>query len=82
MVWALLTESLERRFDSAFGVIRTEQELNEQLSQRVLQLEAILTQLGEAFALDDDIRRERDYLESLLRQQGIDPWGLPQGEEE
>ncbi|MEG4959844.1 MULTISPECIES: hypothetical protein [unclassified Microcoleus] len=37
--WALLTESLERRFDEAFGVTRTETERNDLLSQRVLELE-------------------------------------------
>jgi hypothetical protein len=32
--------------------------------------------LGEGFAIDDDIRRERDYLLSVLRARGIDPYGL------
>ncbi len=74
---SLTTESLERRFDNAFGVIRTEDERNERLSQQNKQLERDLAVLGEGFALDDEIRRERDYFESLLQQNGIDPYGLP-----
>jgi hypothetical protein len=80
LVWALLTESLERRFDVAFGVTRTERERNERLTDRIQQLERDLTKLGEAFALDDQIRQERDYFERLLRENGIDPWGLPGNE--
>jgi hypothetical protein len=77
---SLTTESLERRFDNAFGVIRTEQERNDRLSQQNQQLESDLANLGEGFAIDDDIRRERDYFESLLKQNGIDPYGLPSGD--
>lgn len=73
---ALIIESLERRFDVAFGVTRTERERNERLTSRIQQLERDLTKLGEAFALDDQIRQERDYFERLLRENGIDPWGL------
>jgi hypothetical protein len=76
LVWALLTESLERRFDTAFGVIRTETERNERLAQRIQQLESDLNRLGEAFAVDDEVRRERDYFEQLLRERGIEPWGI------
>jgi hypothetical protein len=47
LVMALLTETLERRFDNAFGVTRTETERNEFLSQRVQQLERDII---EAFA--------------------------------
>jgi hypothetical protein len=74
---ALTLESLERRFDGAFGVVRSEQERDELLSQRNRQLEKDLTKLGEGFALDDDVRRERDYFESVLKQNGIDPYSLP-----
>ncbi|HEY9837499.1 MAG TPA: hypothetical protein V6D27_11435, partial [Vampirovibrionales bacterium] len=77
----LATETLERRFDVAFGVTRTEQEWNERLIQRNQQLERALAELGEAFTIEDDIRRERDYFERLLLQHGIDPWALPNTEE-
>jgi len=77
LVTGLATETLERRFDTAFGVSRTEAEWNERLIQRNQQLERALAELGEGFAIEDDIRRERDYFERLLRENGIDPWGLP-----
>ena len=74
LVWAMLTESLERRFDAAFGVTRTEAERDELLSQRVQQLEQ---DIREAFWVDDEARIERDHYERLLRENGIDPWGIP-----
>ena len=77
LVIGLATETLERRFDFAFGVSRTETEWNERLIQRNQQLERALAELGEAFAIDDDIRRERDYFERRLRENGIDPWEMP-----
>ena len=79
LVWALLTETLERRFDEAFGVARTEQERNEILSQRVLELEQ---DIREVFWVDDEVRIERDHYERLLQEYGIDPWTIPGGEEE
>lgn len=78
---ALMTETLERRFDAAFGVTRTEQEQNERLQERIRQIETELSRFGEAFAMDDQIRAERDYFERLLLQHGIDPWALPNTEE-
>ena len=77
---ALIIESLERRFDDAFGVVITEQERNRRLSQRNSQLERDLAKLGEGFAIDAEIHRERDFFESLLKQSGIDPYGLPSGD--
>jgi len=74
---ALIAESLERRFDHAFGVIRSEQERNEATTAKIKTLETALTNLGEGFAINDEIRRERDYYESLLKQNGIEPYELP-----
>lgn len=68
LVMALLTETLERRFDEAFGITRTELDRNQLLSQR---------DISEAFWVEDEIRMERDNYERLLREHGIDPWGLP-----
>ena len=79
LVWALLTETLERRFDTAFDITRTETERNELLSQRVQQLER---DIREAFWVDDRARIERDHYERLLRENGIDPWGIPGADEE
>jgi hypothetical protein len=77
---ALITESLELRFDNAFGVVRTESERNDITTAKIKALESDLANLGEGFAIDDDIRRERDFFESLLKQNGIAPYGLPSGE--
>lgn len=74
---ALIIESLERRFDDAFGVVVSEQERNRRLSQRNSQLERDLAKLGEGFALDADKDREIAFLTSLLKDNGIDPYGLP-----
>ncbi|MEG4026598.1 MULTISPECIES: hypothetical protein [unclassified Microcoleus] len=82
LVVALGTETLERRFDIAFGVTRTESERNELLGQRVQQLERDLRMLGNAYSAEDEIRWERDYYERLLRENGIDPWRIPGGEDE
>jgi hypothetical protein len=80
LIVSLTTESLERRFDNAFGVIRAEQERNDRLSQQNQQLERDLAVLGEGFAIDDDIRRERDYYLSVLKDNGIETYGLPSGD--
>lgn len=72
---ALITESLERRFDNAFGVIRSESERDQRLSDRLQRLQRDLDRLGEGFALDDLIRQERDRFEQKLIDHGIDPWG-------
>lgn len=74
LVDALMAETLERRFDEAFGITRTELERNELLSQRVQELER---DIREAFWVDDEARIERDHYERLLRENGIDPWGVP-----
>lgn len=74
LVWALLTESLERRFDDAFGVIRSEQERNDRLSQQIQILERDLTKLGEAYAQDDEIRNRLTHYEQWFQEHGIDLW--------
>ena len=68
---ALMTETLQRRFDNAFGIQRSEEEYNIRLAQRVQQLEQ---QAGEAFAAADDERRNADRLEQQLRDAGIVPY--------
>lgn len=79
LVDALITESSERRFDSAFGVTRSEDDFNQRLSDRIIaQLE---NDLGEAFNIDSALRHENEYLMEVLRDNGIDPWALPSNEE-
>jgi len=73
LVWALLTETLERRFDEVFGVTRTEAERNELLSQRVQELEQ---DIQEAFWVDDEARIKCDHYERWFREHSIDPWKI------
>ena len=76
---ALISESLERRFDDAFGVVRTEQERNDATTARIKILESDLANLGEWFAIDADKDREIAYLTSMLKEKGIEPYDLPNG---
>jgi hypothetical protein len=77
LTWALLQESLERRFDAAFGVERSESDRNALLTQR---LQADLSALGEAYAEPDELREQVARLEQQLRDAGLEPWQLPQTE--
>jgi hypothetical protein len=81
LVMALTTETITRRFDSAFGVERTEDERNQQLVQRIQSLQQDLDKLGEAYAIEDEVRNERDQFLRLLRDQGIDPYEPPESNE-
>lgn len=75
-VKGLATETLERRFDAAFGVTRTETERNELLSQRVQELEQ---DIREAFWVDDEARIERDHYERLRARKRHRPVGSFRG---
>lgn len=79
LVDALMAETLERRFDEAFSITRTEVERNELLSQRVQELEQ---DIREAFWVEDKIRIEHEHYERLLREHGIDPWIIPGAKDE
>ena len=72
--WALLTETLERRFDSAFNVDRSEADYNQRITERMEQLEQTC---GDAFAFADEAVSERDYFLRLLQENGIDPYKMP-----
>ena len=71
---ALGSEPLQRRFDSAFGISRSEAEYNDALTQRISQLEGALTALGDAYASDDITRQERDNFLRILQEHGLDPY--------
>lgn len=74
LTWALMQESLERRFDAAFGVERSESERDALLTQR---LQADLAAAVDALA-EPDIRTEREArLEQQLRENGLEPWEIP-----
>lgn len=75
---ALITESLERRFDAAFSVERSESDRNNRLQNRLDSALRDLQQIGEGLAFDDDLRRENALLLDVLKQNGIDPYGLPE----
>jgi hypothetical protein len=81
LTWALLTESLERRFDAAFGVERSESERNALLTQRLQQTQSQLDLLGEAYAEPDLLREENEQLRQQLRANGIEPWQRIEGGE-
>ncbi len=76
---ALATETLERRFDRAFGVTRSEDDWDQRLAAGIItQLE---TDLSTAFEeADTALSRER-LLEQQLRDNDIEPWALPADEE-
>ncbi len=74
---ALATETLERRFDAAFGVERSESDRNALLAQRLQATESALSLLGEAYAEPDMLREQVTRLEQQLRNAGLEPWQLP-----
>lgn len=78
LVDALIVETLERRFDSAFNVDRSEADYNQRLVERMEQLEQTF---GDAYAFADDAAKERDEFLRLLQENGIDPYSIPGGEE-
>lgn len=71
---ALATETLERRFDAAFGVERTESEYNDRLTEKLQKIETELSILAEAYAEPDILREHIGRLEGQLRQHGIEPF--------
>jgi hypothetical protein len=78
LVDALMAETLERRFDSAFGVTRAEDDWDKRLSDRIIaQLE---TDLSFAMAETDIATYREKLLEDQLRQNGIEPWTMPNDE--
>ena len=79
LVTSMITESLERRFDTAFGVARSEEERNQRLSDRLSNRD--LEAIGLLLAEDDDLRREVEDLRQRLIQLGEDPYQLPGSEE-
>ena len=72
---ALMTETLERRFDAAFGVARSEEERDQRLSDRLSNRD--LEAIGLLLAEDDDLRREVEDLQQRLIKLGEDPYQLP-----
>ncbi|MEM6434513.1 MAG: hypothetical protein AAF773_11770, partial [Cyanobacteria bacterium P01_D01_bin.115] len=82
LVMALATETLDRRFDTAFGVSRTEGEYNQRLSDRAEQLQGDLDELGEAYAEPDNLREENARLRDQVRRLGEEPLQIPRQQSE
>lgn len=77
---AIMTETLERRFDAAFGVSRSEDERNQRLSDRLSDRD--LEAIGMVLAEDDFLKKENAELRRLLADNGLDPYALPDNDEE
>ena len=75
---ALLEESLERRFDAAFGMERSEAERQTRLTEMMDVSREEFEALAEAMAEPDLLRAENELLKQQLKDAGIDPWALPQ----
>jgi hypothetical protein len=75
LCWAMMTEGLERRFDRAFGVTRSEDDWDRQLSDRLIDHMEI--SLSSAFEEADMARNREQLLEQQLRELGVEPWALP-----
>ena len=69
---ALSFETLDRRFDGAFGVSRSDEEYNQLLAERAQQQRDIEA-LSEAYAVDDIVREENSRLRQQLKDAGIEP---------
>ncbi len=76
---ALATETLERRFDTAFGVARSEQDRDERLASTLEQMEGYLKE-----AMDYEVLAQADsqYLRNWIAQMGYDPDDLPNPRDE
>ena len=68
---ALTIETLDRRFDNAFGVERSENERNAVLGDRIQLLTQDLERLGDAYAVEDDIRRELEEYKRYVKESGL-----------
>ena len=80
LVSGLITETLERRFDTAFGVSRSESEYNQRLIDRNAELERALQYVSAGMEMEDEILRRLDFYERWFQDRGIDPYALPSGE--
>ena len=77
LCYALMAETLERSFDAAFGIERSESDRDAFLAQRLQQTESALTALGEAYAEPDLLRMEVEQLRQQVIDLGGQPWQLP-----
>lgn len=79
LCYALMTETLERRFDAVFGVERLQSERDERLASNMQQME---NYLKAATDYEAEARFEAQYYRDWLTQNGFDPDNLPVVNEE
>ena len=75
-----LNSSRKSSYKTLLPAEGNEQERDETTTAKIKALESDLANLGDGFTINDDIRRKHDYFESLLKQNSIDPYGLPSGD--
>ena len=78
---ALMMETLERRFDSAFGVTRSEEERQARLTERMDVSREEFEALAESIAEPDILREHVSRLEAQVRRLGEEPLQLPAPED-
>lgn len=82
LVSALLEEGIERRFDAAFGVERSEEDRQARLTERMDVSREEFEALADAYAEPDLLRLENEQFRQQLKDAGIEPWQMPSTEED
>jgi hypothetical protein len=75
LVDALILETLERRFDRAFGITRSEDDWDRRMSDRII--DHMEVSLSAAYEEADVAMSRERLLEQQLRELGVEPWALP-----
>lgn len=78
---AMVTESLERRFDAAFSIERTESERDMILTERNRQLEQALDAIRQGLEWDAELERENRFFRQWFDERDIDPYAPPAEDE-
>ncbi|MBF2088482.1 MAG: hypothetical protein IGR90_06190 [Synechococcales cyanobacterium K32_A2020_035] len=79
LCYALMTETLERRFDAAFGVERSEQDRDERLASTLEQMEGYLKEAMDYEAL---AQADTQYFRDWITRMGYNPDDLPDPSDE
>lgn len=74
----LMAETLDRRFDRAFGIARSEDEWDQRLSEGIIAIAKLENDLSNAFEEADTASSREKLLEQQLRELGVEPWALPE----
>ena len=79
LCYALMTETLERRFDTAFGVERSEQDRDKRLASTLEQMEGYLKEAMDYEAL---AQADAQYFRDWITRMGYNPDDLPDPSDE